>query len=273
MEQHANHRRSEAPPAKNRAPKIAADLGLPALAQPASSPGLSLDDLSQAFAAMLGQGSDPYVAPPEAPADPIVAAEADIAAQAAAVLDLPAELEPLPEEHCELSPRSILEAMLFVGTPAGQPLTSQYVAGLMRGVRPEEIDDLIRDLNEQYQANNCAYAVVSAGEGYRLALRPEMNALRDKVLGRSKSAKLSAAAVEVLSLVAYNEPLAADDVSRLRNTPSGHILSQLVRRQLLRLERTQAKPPKTQYFTTRRFLELFGLASLEELPRSQEIER
>jgi len=73
-----------------------------------------------------------------------------------------------------------------------------------------------------------------------------------------------------LALVAYHEPLTRDEVGRLRNTPSGAVLSQLVRRQLLRQERSEAAPRVVRYRTTQRFLDLFGLESLADLPQSQD---
>jgi segregation and condensation protein B len=163
--------------------------------------------------------------------------------------------------------------MLFVGRPDNVPLTSEQVAGFMRGVTAEEIDDLVVEMNADYVANGCPYTIAADGPGYRLTLRDELAALRDRFFGRTRAAKLSPAAIEVLALVAYNEPLTADDVSKLRGKPSGHILAQMVRRQLLRVERTKEKPVQTKYLTTRRFLEVFHLRSREDLPRSEDIER
>jgi segregation and condensation protein B len=77
----------------------------------------------------------------------------------------------------------------------------------------------------------------------------------------------------VLSIVAYQGPQTSEEVNRLRGTSSSAILSQLVRRQLLRIERDAAAPRTPRYHTTERFLELFGLESLDDLPRSQEIEK
>ncbi len=128
-------------------------------------------------------------------------------------------------------------------------------------------------LNLQYEANDCPYSIVSDGTGYRLALRNDFASLRNRFFGRIRAARLSAAAVEVLSLIAYHEPLSGDDVSRLRGTPSGHILSQLVGRQLLRIERSEGKTSKRRYFITTRFLKLFHLRSLEDLPRSDDLQR
>jgi segregation and condensation protein B len=75
-----------------------------------------------------------------------------------------------------------------------------------------------------------------------------------------------------LSVVAYNEPLTADEVSRLRGAPSGAVLTQLVRRRLLRIERAETAPRTAHYRTTPRFLELFGLGCLADLPTSQELD-
>ncbi len=81
------------------------------------------------------------------------------------------------------------------------------------------------------------------------------------------------AAIEVLSIVAYNQPVTTDAVNRLRAAQSGAILSQLTRRQLLRVERFDDRPRVANYSTTDRFLSLFGLESLSDLPRSEDIDR
>ena len=242
----------------------APDLGLAGFHAPADE-GLSLDQLNQAFAQMLGSGDDPYAPPVEkAAGEPAVSAVDE---------PPPEALEPDEAAPCEITPRSILEALLFVGHPGNEPLTSTQVAGLMRGVRPAEIDELVRDLNAEYSANRCPYTIISEGAGYRLALREEYAGIREKFYGRVRSSRLSPAAVEVLAIVAYNGPISADDVSRLRGTASGHILAQLVRRQLLAIERVQEPKRVTTYRTTKRFLEFFGLERIEDLPRSQELDK
>jgi segregation and condensation protein B len=258
--------------------------------------GLSLDELGAAFAEMLAAGHDPYSevlstdarrdadgrdalrgSPVDAVADddPIAADPAARGADDYALGDRCAGDEgpgdsAAADHGCELSPRTILESMLFVGHPQNEPLTAVQVAGLMRGVRPGEIDELVRDLNEQYLRDGCPYTIASQGAGYRLSLRDEFAGLRDKFQGRLRQARLSPAALEVLALVAYNQPLTSEDVTRLRGRTSGPILAQLVRRQLLRIERPQATPRAARYFTTPRFLKLFGLDGLDDLPRGQE---
>jgi segregation and condensation protein B len=163
--------------------------------------------------------------------------------------------------------------MLFVGSRDNQPLSSQRVAGMMRGVRAAEIDELVKELNQKYDAQGCPYRIFSEADGYRLMLREEYGRIRDKFYGRQRQARLSPAAIEVLSIIAYQGSQTSEEVHRLRGTSSGAILSQLVRRQLLRIERDPAAPRSPRYHTTSRFLELFGLESLDDLPRSQEVDK
>lgn len=236
-------------------------LGWDGLAEP-DDQGLSLDQLSQAYAAILNRGADPYPDKPEAveePAEPLAASE-----QPAEAAD---------DSACGITPRSILEAMLFVGHPTGEPLLSERIAALMRGVRPAEIDDLVRELNDEYEHAGAPYVIASVGAGYLLALRPEFAGLRDAFYGRIREARLSQSAVDVLAIVAYHQPMTQSQIDGLRGKPSSGILSQLVRRDLLVLERPAEAKGKPTYRTTDRFLALFGLDDLSELPRSQEIER
>lgn len=234
---------------------------------PPDDVGLSLEDLGQAYAALINRGSVPYEEPEasEAPSDP-----ADDEAEA----PFAAEPEPLPtsEAACELSPKSILEAMLFVGHPLNEPLTAVQVSSLMRGVLPDEIDDLVRELNEQYQAERCPYTIASEGPGYRLVLREEFGPLREQFYGRTKEAKLSQSAVDTLAIVAYHQPVSIKEIDQFRGKPSAGIVSQLVRRQLVKIDRDPEKPREVKYRTTGRFLDLFNLESLDDLPRSHEVE-
>jgi segregation and condensation protein B len=220
---------------------------------------------------MLDSGDDPYNVPEEASDDPVRTA---IAAEQRE--KLAAGRRSPVDAACEINPRSILEAMLFVGTPENRPLSARQIAGLMRGVRPAEIDELTADLNASYAATARPYRIVSEEVGYRLTLASDFEPVRDKFYGRIKQARLSPAAIEVLAVVAYNEPLTAEAVNQLRGTASGAILSQLVRRELLRIDRSaeEAGEPRAPcYLTTERFLRLVGVESLADLPRNLDLER
>jgi len=232
-------------------------------AEPSAGKRLSLQELSDAFAGMIETpGESPLADKPSDGDAPIEIAE-KIAE---------AEVDPADEDD-DVSPRTILEAMLFVGSADNAPLPSRQLAGLMRGVGPREIDELVRQLNDDYAANNCPYQIVSEGAGYRLTLHESMSALRARFGGRVRQARLSPVAIEVLAIVAYHQPVTGEEVSDARGRTSGGVLSQLVRRQLLRIERASEKPRTVHYFTTERFPKLFGMKSLEDLPHGQDLER
>ena len=227
--------------------------------------GISLEDIGQAYAALLNKGDIPYEEPV-----PTVTTEMTDEAELPPEITEPREAPSVADEACELSPRSILEAILFVGHPANEPLTATQIAGIMRGVTAAEIDEHVRELNAQYVAEQCPYTIISEGTGYRLTLHEDFADLRERFYGRVKEARLSQAVIDTLSLVAYHQPVSQKQIDDLRGKPSGGLLSQLVRRQLVLLERLPENRKEVRYRTTARFLDLFGLSSLEDLPRNQE---
>ena len=170
------------------------------------------------------------------------------------------------------NPRTILEAMLFVGHPENEPLTREEAAAGMRGVELDEIDELVAQLNDEYEQLGCPYVVVPEKEGFRLTLRAAWQPLRERFYGKLRQARLSQAAIDVLSIVAYRQPISREDVDKLRGKESGALLRQLVRRMLLRVEMPKQKGERKCYHTTDRFLQLFRLDRLEDLPQSEDIE-
>lgn len=174
---------------------------------------------------------------------------------------------------CEINPRTVAEAILFVGRPDNGPLSARELAAAMRGVSPAEIESAVDELNAIYEADGTPYHVEKTNGGYRLALRDEFARMRDKFYGRVKEARLSPTAVEVLSILAYNQPATVEQVNDLRGAPSGAALSMLVRRRLVRVERPDGDDGPPVYVTTERFLKLFGLENLAALPRAEELER
>jgi len=115
--------------------------------------------------------------------------------------------------------------------------------------------------------------VIGSSNGYKLELLPEFGRVRDRFFGRVREARLSPAALEVLAIVAYHQPVTVDDTNQLRGTASGPVLAALVRRQLLRIDRPERRGTPPQYSTTPRFLRLMGLESLSALTRTEELER
>jgi len=171
-----------------------------------------------------------------------------------------------------VSPRMIVEGLLFVGHADGQPLSSRELAAPIRDVSPVEVEVLIEELNECYKRRGTCYHIVSDGAGFQMQLRPELEHFRQRFGGREKQARLTPQTIEVLSVVAYKQPITVEEVTRLRGCRSSGQLNQLVRRGLLRLERPSESSRRPLYRTTDRFKRLFHLASLRDLPKSEDLD-
>ena len=171
-----------------------------------------------------------------------------------------------------VSPRMIVEGMLFVGSADGRPLTSRELAAHIRDVSPSEIDSLVAELNADYESLGSAYHVVSEGAGYQMHIREDLQSVRRRFLGKVRGLKLTPQAIEVLSIVAYRQPLTAERVTKLRGARSNSMLNQLVRRGLLCLERPPESPHKPNFYTTERFNRLFGIESIKDLPSSEDLD-
>jgi segregation and condensation protein B len=92
--------------------------------------------------------------------------------------------------------------------------------------------------------------------------------------GRQREARLSPAAIDVLALVAYRQPATRQEIDNLRGADSGALLRQLVRRNLIAVvQRGDGQHREVSYGTTPRFLELFQLQSLDDLPQTQDLQR
>ncbi|MAI69864.1 MAG: hypothetical protein CMM01_03010 [Rhodopirellula sp.] len=226
--------------------------------------GLSMDDLGAAYARVAAEHDPEAFAQPTEAISENESSDAEISDE---------EQENPDEDEARVTPEAIVEAALFVGHPENKRFTEQRLASLMRGVAPEEVVSLIDQLNESYKEADQGLRILRDEQGYRMSIAPEVEAVRRSFFGKVRETRLSQMAIEVLSLVAYQPGITAQKVQDQRGRESGPLLNQLVRRQLLRMERI--KPPEggravPHYHPTERFLVLFGLETLEDLPQVDE---
>jgi segregation and condensation protein B len=177
-----------------------------------------------------------------------------------------------PDVHADGAPpiARIVEALLFVGGP---PLTAARAAEAVRGLTPVQFAEAIDALIHDYRRQGRPYTIRSRGEGFVLALRPRYRPIMEKLYGTTREARLSAAAIDVLSLVAYRQPVTKQEIDSLRGAECGALLRQLVRRGLIAVvHRADAGRRETSFGTTARFLKLFGLKSLDDLPQTQDLQ-
>jgi segregation and condensation protein B len=159
---------------------------------------------------------------------------------------------------------------LFAG---GVPLTAEQAAGLVRGLTPEQFRQAIDALNRDYRRQGRPYLIQPGPAGFVLTVRHRFRRVREKLFGAPREARLSQPALDVLAAVAYRQPVTRADVETFRGTESGSVLRQLIRLGLIAGVSDPARPSETAYGTTARFLELFGLTSLDDLPRTGDLQK
>lgn len=166
--------------------------------------------------------------------------------------------------------RRIVEAMLFVG---GAPLTAERAAEAVRDLTAEQFVEIIDGLNRDYRQQGRPYRIQVRERGYVLALQPRFRGVHERLYGSTREARLTPAALDALALVAYRQPITKQEVEALRGGESVGALRQLVRLGLIAVQRGQAEQREVTYSTTSRFLSLFGLRSLDDLPRTQDLQK
>jgi chromosome segregation and condensation protein ScpB len=150
--------------------------------------------------------------------------------------------------------------MVFVG---GEPLTFKRAAGVIRGLTHQQFTGVLDDLAARYQRQRRPYALLLRQGSATLTLRPAFLGFRDRLLGGPRETRLTQPMIDVLSLVAYRQPVSGDEVNKIRGAESSGILRQLVRVGLI----ARSRDGENLYTTTKRFLEVFQLTGLDDLPR------
>jgi segregation and condensation protein B len=155
--------------------------------------------------------------------------------------------------------------MLFVG---GHPLTAEVACSAVRGLTAERFQTAVDTLNRRYREQWRPYTIEARDDGFVLVIRPTYRNLRERLFGGVRETRLSQPALDVLSVVAYRQPVGKAEVDAIRGTDSGAVLRQLVRLGMVAVQhRGESGSREVRYGTTPRFLQVFGLNSLDELPR------
>jgi segregation and condensation protein B len=167
----------------------------------------------------------------------------------------------------EVPPPSIeqlLEAMLFVG---GHPLTPELARAAVRGLTVDRFHDAIETLNRRYRIQRRPYAIHPRDGGFVLTIHASYRGLRERLFGGPRESRLGQNALDVLSVVAYRQPIGKAEIDAIRGLDSGSVLRHLVRLGLIAVHHRAESGREVRYGTTARFLHVFSLNSLDELPR------
>jgi len=157
---------------------------------------------------------------------------------------------------------SIIEALLFVSDEPVNINNLKDVVGMKENEEIlEAIDALRKKLGER------ALEIVEIAGGYQLRTRPEHGDYIKKFHKLTRATRLSPASIEVLSIIAYKQPITRQEIEDIRGVDSSGIVKKILEKQLIKSMGRKKLPGKPMAFgTTKRFLEYFGLVKISDLP-------
>ena len=160
-----------------------------------------------------------------------------------------------------------LESLLF---STHHPLTPQRLADLLDVKSPKAIRKAVLALNERYEESQRSFRVEQVAGGYQMLSLPQFGDILKKLHQKEIDSKLTKAALETLAIIAYKQPILRADVEAIRGVACGETIRSLMEKHLVKIAGRAEEPGRPiLYGTTRRFLELFGLNTVKDLPQSE----
>ena len=162
-----------------------------------------------------------------------------------------------------------LEALLF---STHHPLTAGRLAEMLEMESTKPVRRAIKELNEQYVTADRSFRIEQVAGGYQMLTLPEFGDILKRLHQREVDAKLTKAALETLAIIAYKQPILRADIEAIRGVACGETIRSLMEKHLVKIAgRAEIPGRPILYGTTKRFLELFGLNSVKDLPQGDSV--
>ena len=161
--------------------------------------------------------------------------------------------------------KSVTEGILFVVGDEG--ITLKELSDTL-GVSENEVKEILSNLRHDYESNERGLRISFLGNTFKLTTKSEHKMYYEKLVTDSKTFTLSNASLEVLAIIAYNEPITRVKIDEIRGVSSSQIVRKLLARGFIKecgKDNSIGKP--NLYKTTNEFLDYFGLATKEDLPK------
>jgi segregation and condensation protein B len=178
----------------------------------------------------------------------------------------------LPTELEDAQVKSIIESLLFASV---HPVSFAQIKGVFHGVdiTSDRLHDIIGRMTTDCQGGERGVTLDEVSGGFQLRTKVENSGWLKRMV-KARPFRLSGPALEVLSIVAYKQPLIKSEVDDIRGVESGHLVRALMEKNLVKFAGKSELPGKPMlYATTKQFLELFGLRNIRELPTLSEIDK
>jgi segregation and condensation protein B len=169
-----------------------------------------------------------------------------------------------PDELARDPALALVEALLLA---ADEPLTTRKLAQAAGLADGNEARRLVRRLHELYERDGTAFQVEEVAGGFQLLTRPEYHPWLVRLRRGGQDLRLTPPARETLAIIAYRQPITRADIEAIRGVHCGEVLRLLMEKGLIRITgRHDSLGRPVLYGTTRKFLQIFGLKSLKDLP-------
>jgi segregation and condensation protein B len=168
-----------------------------------------------------------------------------------------------------VNPHQIVEAVLFA---SDAPITADEIARADEHLDEDQVELAIRQLQAEYDDAERSFQIVELAEGYQILTRPEFAPYLERFDNVPRPSRLSGPALETLAIIAYRQPLGRMEIEYIRGVGAQGVLKTLLDREMIEVVgRAEGLGRPVLYGTTRKFLEHFGLKSLEDLPHPEEL--
>lgn len=162
-------------------------------------------------------------------------------------------------------------ALLFASS---EPLSNQRIAAVLEHTTPAHVADALDRISARLVASGLPFELTAIAGGWQLLSARDMADVVSRFVKARRDDRVSPAALETLAVVAYRQPVTKAEIEAIRGVQAGPILRTLVDRGLVKVAGRSEDPGHALlYGTTRKFLDTFGLANLEDLPRDSELVR
>lgn len=167
--------------------------------------------------------------------------------------------------------KQVIEALLFASS---KPMSISELRKVLRGLAPKQIETFVAEIKEHYEQQKRSFQIVEIAGGYEIVTRKEFAPWIFKVELQKKARQATQSALETLAILAYKQPVTRAEIEDLRGVDVSGVMTTLMERTLIKIVGRKEVPGRPfLYGTTDKFLEHFGLMSLQDLPSIEEIKK
>lgn len=171
----------------------------------------------------------------------------------------------------DVTMETVVEAVLFA---SDEPLSAERLVNIVEAGSVKQIRESIDILNKKYEESGFSFRIEQIAGGYQMMTLSEFNYWLKKLVRVRTDTKLSPAALETLAIIAYKQPVIRADIEAIRGVASGEVIRNLMFKGLVKMVgKAEILGRPMLYGTTKKFLDVFGLSSLKDLPTAEELRR